>query len=69
MAAVVSLPVFIQVGSENEPSEIGWVEFEIGNDTVQSIRRAVADALRAAADALENTSEDDEGEDSDAAPE
>ncbi|MER8158154.1 hypothetical protein [Streptomyces sp. NPDC094472] len=63
MALTVRLPVTLQVGNEHPAAEIGWVEFDVGNDTETSVRSAVADLLRATADVLENPGDDEEAPD------
>ncbi|MCG0062248.1 hypothetical protein L0F81_02915 [Streptomyces tricolor] len=57
---IVRLPVYLQVGSNAEPLEVGWVEVEVGKDTEVDIRSAVAAVLRASADGLDSLPTDDE---------
>jgi hypothetical protein len=66
MAATGSLPVFLRVG-EHPELHVGEVTFDLVNDRadVKTLRNAMAEFLRAAADAFEQPSE--EGDD-DAAP-
>ncbi|MET8765479.1 hypothetical protein [Streptomyces sp. NPDC004658] len=58
--SIVRLPVYLQVGSNAEPLEAGWVEVEVGKDTEGDVRVAVAAVLRATADGLESLPADDE---------
>jgi hypothetical protein len=65
MAVTGSLPVFIRVGEQPE-FHLGEVTFDLdGMADVKAVRGAIAQCLRAAADALEQPAE--EGDD-DAAP-
>ncbi|MCQ6250905.1 hypothetical protein [Streptomyces malaysiensis] len=63
MALTVRLPVALRVGDAHPAVEIGWVEFDVGDDTETSLRSAVADLLRATADVLENPGDDEEATD------
>ncbi|MFI7315153.1 hypothetical protein [Streptomyces hygroscopicus] len=60
MALTVRLPVTLQVGDDHPAAEIGWVEFDVGDNTEDGLRSAVANLLRAAADVLENPGDDEE---------
>ncbi|NUH35272.1 hypothetical protein HUF15_00560 [Streptomyces samsunensis] len=60
MALTVRLPVTLQVGDDHPSAEIGWVEFDVGDDTEEGLRCAVADLLRATAAVLENPGDDEE---------
>ncbi|MCX5587554.1 hypothetical protein [Streptomyces erythrochromogenes] len=60
MASIARLPVFLRIGDTPE-AEIATIDFPInGNGQVTVDRKAIADMLRAAANAVEHPSPDDE---------
>ncbi|MEU4947716.1 hypothetical protein [Streptomyces lavendulae] len=60
MARVARFPVFLRIGDLAE-AEIAFVDFPISGDgRCSADRHAIADMLRAAADAYENPSPDEE---------
>lgn len=64
MASIATLPVFLRIGDTPE-AEIATIDFPMsGHGLVTVDRRAIADMLRAAADAYEHP---DQEEDPDAA--
>ena len=64
MALIARFPVFLRVGDTPE-AEIATIDFPVnGNGRIAVDRKAIADMLRAAADAFENP---DQEEDPDAA--
>lgn len=53
MAAFATLPVYLRIG--DSVAEIATIDFPVhGNGTMTVDRKAIADMLRAAADAYEN---------------
>lgn len=61
MAVVVNLPVHMRVG-DGEEFHLGDFEVDVNGDgTLRYGRQQLAEMLRAAADEIENPSEDDEG--------
>lgn len=64
MALIARLPVFLRIGNTAE-AEVASVDFPVhGNGRLTVDRKAIADMLRAAADAVEHP---DQEEDPDAA--
>ncbi|MGX1116398.1 hypothetical protein RKD37_001761 [Streptomyces ambofaciens] len=60
MTAVINLPVYMRLGNTDE-CHIGDIDIDVnGDDTLQWEPPEMAALLRAAADAIDNPSEDDE---------
>lgn len=60
MASIATLPVFLRIGNSPE-AEIASIDFPIhGNGRITVDRKAVADMLRAAADAYEHPAQEED---------
>lgn len=61
MPAEIKLPVYVRVGEQDE-AHFGEVTISVpeGEATVSAVRRELAAFLRAAADEMENPSQDEE---------
>ncbi|MER5482929.1 hypothetical protein ABT024_06895 [Streptomyces sp. NPDC002812] len=60
MASIARLPVFLRIGDTPE-AEIASVDFPVhGNGRITVDRKAIADMLRAAADAYEHPAQEED---------